>query len=369
MLLFAGLVQAGAAMSLGQGGFGDFWVAKPSMQRMPDGTLWGPSHWAMSKSELSRFIDDCHNGVPTRFCTCVEPWDVATWTMTTFVEKCVMPTTDGSDLGVALKTKSLLEATPQKVSLMTSHSWIENADMFFKAVLSIMEDVHEVFICSLAVDQFKKGCQVGSEPLESPFVAAIDSAKEHANGRMFVVTNDALASASKGLYSRGWCILELYVAWQRNLPIEFVASQRSDEYLFGGPLDGQNHSTRNLALAPSLRADLEAVKRIIEETPPVSKTLMSDAAKYARANWDDGNDVASALETADSWSQLDFIAKGAADGLLEKPRYNKTSFIGTLCLQDSLLVPCHRSFTAITQPLSWPLYPVSLYILFSLSKP
>eukprot|EP00927_Polykrikos_kofoidii_P013945 TRINITY_DN16086_c0_g1_i1.p1 TRINITY_DN16086_c0_g1~~TRINITY_DN16086_c0_g1_i1.p1 ORF type:complete len:343 (+),score=41.87 TRINITY_DN16086_c0_g1_i1:58-1086(+) len=342
MLLLAGLLHAVAAIRPNQRSFEDLSVASRSMQRMPDNTSWGPSHWAISKSELSRFVDACHTGVPTRFCTCTEPWDVATWTMTTFVDKCVMPTTNGSDLGLALKTKSLLNAHPQKVSLMTSHSWIENADMFFKAVLRAMKDADEVFICSLAVDQFRKGCQVGNAPLESPFVAAIDSAKEHANGRMFVVTNDALASAGQGLYSRGWCILELYVAWQRYLPIEFVGSRRSDEYLFGGPLDGHNHSTRNLALAPSLRPDLEAVKRIIEETPPVSKALMSNAAKYARAYIDDGDDIASALEKADSWSQLDFIAKGAADGLLEKPWYNKVSFIGTLCLQDSLLVPCHR---------------------------
>eukprot|EP00927_Polykrikos_kofoidii_P054105 TRINITY_DN48583_c0_g1_i1.p1 TRINITY_DN48583_c0_g1~~TRINITY_DN48583_c0_g1_i1.p1 ORF type:complete len:405 (-),score=47.95 TRINITY_DN48583_c0_g1_i1:217-1431(-) len=315
-------------------------------QRMQDGGVWGPSHWTLSKNELALFVADCRNSTSTRLCRCSKQWNEAKWSMHDFVDHCVMPTTNGSGLGLALKIKSDLGVAPRKVSLMTSHSWIANVAAFFRDVLHYMQDDDEVFICSLGVDQFRKGCQVGTDPLASPFVTVIKSAKESHNGRMLIIPNDVLMVDGKGLYSRGWCILEMYVAWNRSLPVEVMRWRESDKYLFGGPLDGRLHSTRNLALAQSLPNDLEAVKRLIEVWPPVPATDLRAAAKHARGQMQDGGKVGDALEAADSWTQLDFIIKGAAAGHIKKPLYNKQEFLQTLCLRKPslsgklILVPC-----------------------------
>lgn len=315
-----------------------------SPQAFPNGSTFSAEYWGLTRRQLAEFREACvenSDGDGSPLCKCSKPWDKEAWNMHDVVDNCVMPTTKGSDLGLAMYFQLKEDRTPKKVNLMISHAWTENAWQFFEDLLEEMEDDEEAFICSFAVDQWRKGCQVGDNPLSSPFTTAIRSAADQ-KGRLLVIPNDELKDQKVGLYSRVWCVLELYYAWTMRLAMSLVdrAAPLAAEYLFGGGFDNRTHSTRNIKNAPQ-STDLEKIMHIIKTIPPVASTVLSQAAAVHPKR-----KASQLLVSADVWSQLDFIAAAMAIGNLEEPDYDPLDIFQDPCLvravgrHDKVLVPC-----------------------------
>lgn len=163
-----------------------------------------------------------------------------------FVTKFVEPMTRGKGMGIAL----LLNAdAPLEVNLMISHCWDENALGFFDDLESNALESEVMFICFFSLYQNEDGWgpsiaeQLGTDIRAGPFAQVIksflpacgtlaaiaddedDASRDHDEddapptfrGRMLVVTNREVP-----LYSRLWCVWEVYNALAIDIPIDFT---------------------------------------------------------------------------------------------------------------------------------------------------
>jgi len=135
-------------------------------------------------------------------------------TIRDFVHKCVLPDTAGEGMGLSLM---LNRTNPKAVNVMVSHAWDEHAGRFFADIdrKSTPEDVF--FICFFAIYQNEDGVgptiaeQLGVDVVCGPFAQVIDKLRPgicgRPSGKMVVITNKECA-----LYTRMWCVWEMYVA-------------------------------------------------------------------------------------------------------------------------------------------------------------
>merc|ERR1711871_1295487 len=112
--------------------------AKP--QRTPDGQEWSANYWGITKEQLRDLYKKCSQDSLWSDCDNVR----------TFVDKFVKPMTKGSFMGVSLL---LNQDSPKFSDLMISHSWDENAKLFFEDLERFMENGEVAFICFLALFQ------------------------------------------------------------------------------------------------------------------------------------------------------------------------------------------------------------------------
>merc|ERR1712113_197072 len=123
---------------------------------------------------------------------------------------------------------------PKEINVMISHAWSENASRFLEDLIRHMRDEEVAFICAFALYQ-ESGpdiqAQLGDELAMGPFAAVIKKLSE-TGGRMLVVPNEELRTNGQGLYSRMWCVWEVFVAKTMRVKIE-ITDRSSSEHLFG----------------------------------------------------------------------------------------------------------------------------------------
>jgi len=239
--------------------------------------LW-PEDWGMSKEQLRNLIADSRAR---------SDWNEH-WSVRDFVQKVVIPRTRGTGLGLAAL---LNESSPLRVNTMVSHAWEENAGRFFDDLLDELQDDEVPFVCFLALYQPEDSCgpyivqQLGAERFEdSPFVRVISHLSRYSRGlqrcmrllhrptfadcvfyvvtspfllldvlfnmmtlnrrwfdkRMIVVSNEELKADGCGLYSRLWCVIEVFSALLYHLPVEFT-HRSDDHHLFGCQVPKHEH--------------------------------------------------------------------------------------------------------------------------------
>merc|ERR1712039_626834 len=143
----------------------------------------------------------------------------------------VKPMTSGTGMGLAML---LNKDSPKEINLMVSHAWSENAGRFLEDLAKHMLDEEVAFICAFALYQETGSdiqAQLGSELALGPFAAVIHKLSEK-GGRMLVVPNEELRECGQGLYSRMWCVWEVFVARSMKVTIE-MTDRNTPEHLFG----------------------------------------------------------------------------------------------------------------------------------------
>eukprot|EP00927_Polykrikos_kofoidii_P017322 TRINITY_DN17870_c0_g2_i1.p1 TRINITY_DN17870_c0_g2~~TRINITY_DN17870_c0_g2_i1.p1 ORF type:complete len:774 (+),score=114.27 TRINITY_DN17870_c0_g2_i1:84-2405(+) len=112
----------------------------PRPQQTPSGELVFADRWGITRYQLRDYFDMCQQR---------DEWNDAD-NVRTFVEKFVIPETLGTGMGLALLLN--IDA-PKEVNLMISHTWEENARLFFEDVLERARDGEVLFVCFLALYQ------------------------------------------------------------------------------------------------------------------------------------------------------------------------------------------------------------------------
>jgi len=190
-------------------------------QRLPDGTPIPAFRWGITKAQLAELHAKCRAD---------GKWDDGD-SIADFVVKFVKPVTDGTGMGMALFTN---QDDPKLVDLMVSHAWQENAGRFFEDLQQHMKEDEVAFVCALALWQHgyeEIKAQLGPSLVGGPFSSVIASVKKQ-KGRMLVVANEELKENGQGLYSRMWCVWEVFFARNLSMPVEFT-HRNSLEHLFG----------------------------------------------------------------------------------------------------------------------------------------
>lgn len=152
--------------------------------------------------------------------------------------------TRGTGMGVALL---LNRRCPQKVNLMVSHSWEENAGRFFDDLLAHMRPDEVAFVCFLALYQAEDGMgpyiiqQLGTESIEeSPFMRVMISManpcrrawlKNHLQGHSFWNTA-RLAIGGLRVAATAISNIRAIKQYYRTAPDNAAASLRNVEQLF-----------------------------------------------------------------------------------------------------------------------------------------
>lgn len=173
-----------------------------------------------------------------------------------FTDRFVKPRTAGTGLGYALLQNS---HSPLEVRVMTSHCWEENVLEFFWALETLVGEEEPMFICFLSIYQNEDSsgpsipAQLGSDALEGPFVVVLKNIRMKNQGRMVVIPNEAV-----NLYTRLWCVLELYCAWNLGVPIKVRTT--------GGILDPSTSSREARCGRPGLPVndDERSIRKGIE---------------------------------------------------------------------------------------------------------
>eukprot|EP00812_Abedinium_dasypus_P011919 NODE_545_length_1486_cov_445.815514.p1 GENE.NODE_545_length_1486_cov_445.815514~~NODE_545_length_1486_cov_445.815514.p1 ORF type:complete len:428 (-),score=147.61 NODE_545_length_1486_cov_445.815514:186-1349(-) len=123
---------------------------------------------------------------------------------------------------------------------MVSHCWDEAMDVFLLDVLSMTHNVQRggMFICFLSVyqgtfDEVNLQVTQGSTNASAGCFAQVLHTVSHNHGYMLVVSNAAVRGGGGGLYSRLWCVWEVYCAVRDGVPLVLHPRTRTEEYLYG----------------------------------------------------------------------------------------------------------------------------------------
>lgn len=273
---------------------GAAYEGKPLPQMSDVGEVYG-EWWGMTRPQLRLVLELARkgmmigkNGSPE---VSARPWKEE-YNMRDFVEAFVKPVTKGMGMGLSLL---LNRDNPQKVNVMVSHCWDENAAKFIQDVIDNIAEHEVVFICALALYQNQDGKgpsvpqQLGSGDIEeSPFFRVLQTFASvphrgferisrggsgfgayceglmgsinsscgmlwyilslicwcwvdklvyccecgYRRGRMLVVANQELLNKGEGLYSRLWCAFEAASARALHVPVDF-AEGTTPEMLHG----------------------------------------------------------------------------------------------------------------------------------------
>jgi len=133
-------------------------------------------------------------------------------TMRQFVILTIKPITDGTGLGYALLIN---KKKPLKVKVMVSHAWDEPIHEFVQTIERSGEQ-GPFFVCALSIHQNNGECkgvtisqQLGSNPASGPFSVVLEDA----------VLMLAVVTSMCDIYSRLWCVYEIFVATQKGVRV------------------------------------------------------------------------------------------------------------------------------------------------------
>eukprot|EP00427_Karlodinium_veneficum_P013845 CAMPEP_0169074566 /NCGR_PEP_ID=MMETSP1015-20121227/7355_1 /TAXON_ID=342587 /ORGANISM="Karlodinium micrum, Strain CCMP2283" /LENGTH=332 /DNA_ID=CAMNT_0009133915 /DNA_START=17 /DNA_END=1015 /DNA_ORIENTATION=- len=307
-------------------------------------TLVWPENWGISRQQLKSLIDECRER---------PDWNEEC-NVREFVEDIVIPKTRGEGKGLALL---LNQEAPLRVNTMISHCWEGNAGRFFDDVVGEMEEGEVAFICFLSLYQAEDGAgpyivqQLGTDKFrENPFVRVLRHLSWYSLGllrsmhilhhpswpdyvlilnkswfhhRMIVVGNEELKANGQGLYSRLWCVVEVFSALLYHIPIDFT-QRTTQEHLFGSSLGSVRHARCGNPNADEVNKDelnirmhIEGVNKFIEMFRLLVPIYVD---QYARAFYDSYLLHDFDLHMADSYRIIDHVLQVLCPWCVEKKR-------------------------------------------------
>eukprot|EP01038_Epipyxis_sp_PR26KG_P016555 gene16555-22603_t len=169
---------------------------------------YGPEMWGMTMDQLLDILKD------ERYTKNMTMYDV--------VKTIVMPETKGKGVGYSLlKNRN----NPLRVRVMISHAWTES---YFQFVSAIRESQVEgpYWICAFAIYQPEDipevsiAKQLGNDPMRGPFATVLN--QKETELMLAVITEQC------DIYTRLWCVLEIFVAIQVKLPVQITTYSRTD---------------------------------------------------------------------------------------------------------------------------------------------
>eukprot|EP00812_Abedinium_dasypus_P014932 NODE_84_length_2185_cov_250.991080.p1 GENE.NODE_84_length_2185_cov_250.991080~~NODE_84_length_2185_cov_250.991080.p1 ORF type:complete len:675 (+),score=255.98 NODE_84_length_2185_cov_250.991080:3-2027(+) len=201
-------------------------ITAKGQQKTTHGAVVSPGKWAITAEQLLD-LRETHRALFQ---------EGAGMNARDFVEQCVKKShVDGR--GVALTYN---DDEPKTVNVMVSHCWDEAMDVFLLDVLSMTHGIENagMFICFLSVYQGTyeevnlQVTQGSTNASEGCFAEVLRTVKEN-RGNMLVVSNAAVCSTG-GLYSRLWCVWEVYCAVRDDVPLVIHPRTRTEQHLYGG---------------------------------------------------------------------------------------------------------------------------------------
>lgn len=154
----------------------------------------------------------------------------------------IKPATQGKGMGYSLMKN---QDKPLKANIMISHAWSEDYESFIQAI----EDSGETgpfWVCAFAIYQpedipeltIEK--QLGEDPKRGPFTVVLSQASK----MLGIVTR------SCDIYTRLWCVYEIYVAISYNVPINIVyTSEKQGDKTLGTVYLNAGLELSNVAIA------------------------------------------------------------------------------------------------------------------------
>lgn len=129
---------------------------------MLDGEDVWPVYWGITVGQVRQLLSECQE----------DPGWRKDNNLYHMVEKYVRPRTEGTGVGYALLAN---RANPLEISVMVSHAWAENAEMFVDTLERSVGRQEAMFICAFAIYQNEDNegpsvrDQLGTEGEDSPF--------------------------------------------------------------------------------------------------------------------------------------------------------------------------------------------------------
>lgn len=136
------------------------------------------------------------------------------------VSELIVPLTKGGGVGYALSLNAL---RPLRATYMISHAWNELYVDFLDALSDVEVAEGAFWVCAMAIYQCEDvpevsiQRQLGNDVRTGPFSTVLKQAD-----RMIAVLTPAA-----DIYTRMWCVLEIFVAVQEGVPVELAALSRS----------------------------------------------------------------------------------------------------------------------------------------------
>eukprot|EP00812_Abedinium_dasypus_P001547 NODE_1187_length_1215_cov_413.352586.p1 GENE.NODE_1187_length_1215_cov_413.352586~~NODE_1187_length_1215_cov_413.352586.p1 ORF type:complete len:381 (+),score=127.08 NODE_1187_length_1215_cov_413.352586:3-1145(+) len=165
-----------------------------------------------------------------------------------------------------------------ETAVMVSHCWDEAVDVFLLDVLTMTHNVRSggMFICFLSLYQgenYEVNLQVTqgdtSGDISKGCFSEVLSTVKRNNGNMLVVSNAAVCS-SNGLYSRLWCVWEVYCAVRDGVPVVLHPRTRTEQHLYGDQGEMRFDPKEARCGDPNKRKktpDEISIRRAIDATP------------------------------------------------------------------------------------------------------
>lgn len=210
-------------------------------------------------------------------------------TMHEVVRQIIKPLTMGRGLGYALMVN---RDKPLLARVMVSHAWMEEYDQFFIALTTTCVQ-GPFWVCAMAIYQPEDmpavlvEKQLGSSPDTGPFATVLKQAAEMV----------AIMTEQGDIYSRLWCVFEIFIAIQLQVPVTMSAFAESRGWAQSGgsmqtyhnaimdgsetPVDTRSARCGNPALPPNV--DEQSIRKVIE-TQPGGYALMDRVVEWVRAN-------------------------------------------------------------------------------------
>jgi hypothetical protein len=140
------------------------------------------------------------------------------------VKKIIKPQTKGKGVGYALMKN---QKNPQKARVMVCHSWKDNFDEFC-SVLEKKKEEGPFWIYAFAMN-------LNTEATETPSINQDDDYHNPATHALLNVLNTckhvlAVVTDSADMYSRLWCLYEMYLATALGVPIIYASSSEEDVF-------------------------------------------------------------------------------------------------------------------------------------------
>eukprot|EP00747_Dinoflagellata_sp_TGD_P104713 gnl/TRDRNA2_/TRDRNA2_169322_c5_seq1.p1 gnl/TRDRNA2_/TRDRNA2_169322_c5~~gnl/TRDRNA2_/TRDRNA2_169322_c5_seq1.p1 ORF type:complete len:275 (-),score=49.27 gnl/TRDRNA2_/TRDRNA2_169322_c5_seq1:20-844(-) len=193
-------------------------------------------------------------------------------TMYWVVQKVVIPETNGTGMSYALK---LNKKRPLWARYMVSHAWGELYTDFLAALRGWGTE-GPFWVCATAIyqpediDGMKVGDQLGKDTMSGPFACVVKQA-----AKMVAINTPAV-----DIYTRMWCVLEMYVAVQHDVPVEIAFVPVTDKGGYGGaireqsnPFEGQIDVVNSQEAGCSKQEDADKIKAEIALLPGGFKAI------------------------------------------------------------------------------------------------
>jgi len=157
----------------------------------------GPHMWGITLEQLRTVTED--------------PAYEESMSMYDVVNKVIKPKTEGTGMGYALH---LNQDEPLRAKVMISHAWGENYSQFLQALEQSQKE-GPYWVCSMSIAQNNDAedvtieKQLGPDPAFGPFATVLKQADSMV----------AIMTKSCDIYTRLWCVYEIFVAISLNVPV------------------------------------------------------------------------------------------------------------------------------------------------------